>query len=389
MAADRRELYPIGARVSLDQLTNNPYGVLGELCENEPVSWLPALNLWMVTNRDLAIEAMRDDIRFTVDDPRFTTGAVLGISMLTTEGEEHQHHRGLFAPSFRPGVLREDFDDYLKLEVETLLGKCDPHGTELRTDLAGPLAVNTITKFLGLEGVGSLQVLGWYRHIVDAITDLTTDGKVDPVDQQAVDQSKARVQAAIDNDHASAVLRSIKESGALPPETLAGAALVIMFGAIETVEGMITNVLWHLLSNDMWGRVGDDRSLLPNAIEESLRLEPAASLVDRYATTTTSLGDALIETREKLSINLLAANRDPKHFENPHQFDIERSNAKQHVTFVQGPHGCIGNHLSRMETIAAVEGLLDVAPTIEFDADRSTPPTGLIFRKPERLWVSW
>lgn len=389
MPLDRSDLYPLGAQVTTEQFTDQPYEVLEELCRNEPVSWLPALGGWMVSSRDLAVEAMRDDVRFTVDDPRFTTGAILGISMLNTEGEEHQKHRGLFAPSFRPGVLRRDFDDYLKAEVSSLLAGCDPSGTELRTQLAGPLAVNTITRFLGLEGVSSEQVLEWYHNIAKAITDLTVEGRVHDADQHAVNQMKHRVREAIDNDQAAEVLRSIKDSGALPPDVLGGAAVVLMFGAIETVEGMIANVLWHLCSTNSWRQVAADRSLLSNAIEESLRLEPAATFVDRYATTDAELGGVVIPAREKLSINLLAANRDPAHFENPHEFVIERPNAKQHVSFVQGPHGCIGNHLSRMETMAAIEGLLDRAPEIVFDAERSTSPEGLIFRKPENVWVSW
>ena len=62
-------------------------------------------------------------------------------------------------------------------------------------------------------------------------------------------------------------------------------AAVMLFGGIETTEGMIANAAWHLLSNrDELALVTADRRRLPNAIEESLRLEPAAAMVDRYAT---------------------------------------------------------------------------------------------------------
>ena len=66
-----------------------------------------------------------------------------------------------------------------------------------------------------------------------------------------------------------------------------------MFGGIETTEGMIANAAWHLLSHPgQLDLVRADPGLLPQAIEESLRLEPAAAVVDRYATRDVELGGA-------------------------------------------------------------------------------------------------
>lgn len=372
MTDDRTTRFPIGAAVTVEQLTDDPYDILAELRAREPVSWIPTLDAWWVTRRDLAIEAMRDAERFTVDDPRFTTAAVLGPSMLSLDGAEHEQHRSPFAPGFRPGVLREDFDAFLADEVASLLDTIDPAGTELRTAVAGPLAVNTITKFLGLQDVSSAEILEWYRSIAKAITDLTIHGSVDPADHAAV--GKIWQQVLADGTH---------------PDELTSDVLVIMFGAIETSEGMTANALWHLLDTPgAWERVRDDRSLLANAIEESLRLEPAASWVDRYTTSDAQLGEVTIPAGDLVTINLLAANRDPAHFEQPDKFIVDRSNAKQHVTFVQGPHGCLGLHLARMETTAAMNGLLDRSPQPDLDRSRSTPPSGLIFRKPDQLWVT-
>ena len=66
----------------------------------EPVSWVPALDGWLVTRRDLCIEVMRDAPRFTVDDARFSTGRVVGPSMLSLDGDEHRRHRDPFARAF-------------------------------------------------------------------------------------------------------------------------------------------------------------------------------------------------------------------------------------------------------------------------------------------------
>jgi cytochrome P450 len=348
------------------------------------------LGAWYVTRRDLAVEAMRDADRFTVDDPRFTTGAVLGPSMLSLDGPEHDRHRSPFAPGFRPGVLREQFHDVLAAEVDRLIADFGTGPAELRTGLAGPLAVTTITRFLGLDGVRPDDVLEWYRSIASAITDLTVAGVVSAEDQAAIDLARERVDASMATSASTSILKSIEASGALAPTEMGSAALVIMFGAIETSEGMTANVLWHLLTTPgAWHDVRANRDLLPAAIEESLRLEPAASLVDRYTTEAVELGGVTIPQGELVTLSLLAANHDPDVFTEPERFDLARPNKNQHVTFVQGPHGCLGLHLARMETAAAVHGLLDVAADPILDQSRSTPPAGLIFRKPEQLWVSW
>ena len=72
--------------------------------------WVPALDAWLVTRRDLALEAMRDDEAFTVDDPRFSTARVVGPMMLSLDGAEHDRHRAPFARPFRLKPVRERFD---------------------------------------------------------------------------------------------------------------------------------------------------------------------------------------------------------------------------------------------------------------------------------------
>ena len=78
---------PIGATVTLEQLDGDPHPVLARLREHEPVSWIESLDGWLVTRYDLVLAAMRDPDTFTVDDPRFSTGQVIGPSMLSLDGE--------------------------------------------------------------------------------------------------------------------------------------------------------------------------------------------------------------------------------------------------------------------------------------------------------------
>jgi cytochrome P450 len=75
-------------------------------------------------------------------------------------------------------------------------------------------------------------------------------------------------------------------------------------------------------------------------------------------------------------------------FPNPDHFDLARTNARSHLAFAQGPHACVGIHLARLETQAALEAVLDAWPRLAMD-DESTPPSGVIFRKPRSLAVRW
>jgi len=113
--------FPIGAAASLEELDLDPHPLLARLREREPVSWLPALGGWLVTRRDLALQAMRASATFTVDDPRFSTGRVVGPSMLTRDGAAHARHRDPFAAQFRLNVVRKRFTALVEAETERLI----------------------------------------------------------------------------------------------------------------------------------------------------------------------------------------------------------------------------------------------------------------------------
>ena len=121
-----------------------------------------------------------------------------------------------------------------------------------------------------------------------------------------------------------------------------------------------------------------------------MRLEPSVVRVDRFATRDTRLGDADIAGGDFVIVMIAAANRDPAVFAEPNRFDIRRSNAKQHLTFAQGPHVCLGMHLARLEARAAVAAAADMLVDLRLDPTAQPPePTGTVFRKPDRLDVVW
>jgi len=383
---DRDARFPLGAAVTLADLDGDVHPVLARLRASEPVSWVPVLDGWLVTRRDLCIEVMRDPVSFTVDDPRFSTAQVVGPSMLSLDGDEHRRHRDPFAAAFRRPEVLSRFGDAVDAEAKRLVGDLAPAGhAEVRRDLAGPLAVAVVALALELGDTEPRTVLDWYDRIVAAVDRVSAGGEVDAAAREAFAALGSHVAGSLDRDEG--ILTGA--TATLSRDEVVSNAAVMMFGGIETSEGMTTSLFWHLLSNPgALEEVQADRALVTNAIDESLRLEPAAGRVDRYATTDIELGGASIRRGDLVIVSLTAANRDPSFFADPDRFDLHRADARAHLAFAQGPHACVGVHLARLETKAALDAALDGWPGLRL-APEATAPTGVVFRKPRRLPVSW
>jgi cytochrome P450 len=306
--------------------------------------------------------------------------------MLSLDGDEHRRHRDPFARAFLGPEARGRFAARVEQEARRLVGALAPNGAgEIRRDLAGPLAVNVVAGALELLDTEPGMVLRWYDQIVAAVDRVSAGGEIGSGAREAVGALGSHVAGTV--EHGSGVLAQATETLQLP-EVVSNAA-VMMFGGIETSEGMTTSLFWHLLTNpDELAALRADRSLAVTAVEESLRLEPAAARVDRYATADTQLGGASIQRGDLVIVSLTAANRDPGTFPDPDVFDLSRPNSRSHLAFAQGPHACIGVHLARLETQSALEAVLDDWPGIQLDPG-STSPTGVIFRKPRSLPVRW
>jgi cytochrome P450 len=370
---------------TLEQLEADPYPLLAALREEAPVAWVPPLEGWLVTSRRLCVEVMRDPVTFTVDDPRFSTAQVVGPSMLSLDGPEHARHREPFAGAFAAAPVKEGLADPVGRIASELVEALWPRGrAELRRELAGPLAVEVMALALGLPDTDPATLLGWYDAIVTAVNRISAGEEAGPEGAAAYRRLAERVSSTVGEGRG---LLAEAAATLSPAETTSNAA-VMLFGGIETAEGMTANAFWHLLTHpDQLAEVTADPSLIPAAVEESLRLEPAASRVDRYATRDVRLGTAAIKSGDLVIVSLTAANRDPEFFPDPDRYDLRRPNARQHLTFAQGPHACLGIHLARLETSAALEAALAKLPGLALES--SQPPTGLVFRKPPTVFATW
>jgi cytochrome P450 len=379
---------PLGASVQLEQLEGDPHALLAKLREREPVSWLPVLDGWLLTRHDLALRVMRDADMFTVDDPRFSTAQVVGPSMLSLDGEAHAHHRAPFVSPFRAESVRRQLTAACAEETERLLDALAPAGAmELRRSFAGPLAALVVTRMLGFDRSEVDQVLAWYDAIVGGVTAITAGQGLAPEAQEAFAALGGRLEQVI--ERGDAWLLPAAASGLSHAQIVSNAA-VLLFGGIETTEGMIANAVLALLEHlPEPARARADPRLIDAVIEESLRLEPAAAVIDRYAVAGVELAGAPIAAGDLVRISITAANRDPAVFAHPDRFDLERPNARQHLAFAHGPHVCVGVHLARLEARTALAGLLERFPRLRLDRERPSAVRGLVFRKPPTLHVRW
>jgi cytochrome P450 len=267
----------------------------------------------------------------------------------------------------------------------TRAGTRDAGTAEIRRELAGPLAVAVIAEGLGLQDTDTDRVLAWYDAIVATVSGISAGRPPDPAGAAAFGELRTSIEASVARQRPSLLTEAASALGL--PEVVSNAA-VLMFGGIETTEGMIANAVAHLLGDrDELALVEQDRSLLPAAVEESLRLEPSAAVVDRYATRDVELGGATIRQGDLVSVSLTAANRDPEVFTDPDSFDVRRKDLRRQLAFAYGPHFCLGADLARLQARVAVETLLDRLPGLRLD--EAAEPRGLVFRKPAGVHVSW
>lgn len=337
----------------------------------------------VVTGHQAARTVLRDWQTFTVDDPRFTTSRLTGPSMLSTDGREHARHRAPFVGAFSPRRVDDRYAEQVQQLCAELVAAIRPRGrADLRQELAAPLAAAVMQRALGLGEVDRSMLLQWYDALSAEVELLTADGAPTDTGRCAYAAVAERVAARLPGS----VLAAAGDS--LDPAEVSANAVVMMLGGIDTTEGMISFALTHLLASDWAPRAAADPAVLERAVEESLRLEPAARFVDRYATADTGIGALAVPEGTLVRVDLRAANRDPAVFTDPDHFRPDRPELRRHLSFVVGPHVCIGAHLARLETVAAVRAALTGLPELAL-ADGAAAVEGHVFVKPAHVHARW
>lgn len=124
---------------------------------------------------------------------------------------------------------------------------------------------------------------------------------------------------------------------------------------------------------DIQQQLRDDRSLIPGFIEESLRMDSPVKSDSRLARRATTVGGVDIPAGTVVMVLPGAANRDPRRFDNPHEFDLRRKNVREHMAFARGVHSCPGGPLARVEGRVSIERILDLMGDIKINEVKHGP----------------
>ena len=128
----------------------------------------------------------------------------------------------------------------------------------------------------------------------------------------------------------------------------------------ETTRNLIGNCLYTLATSpELYGRVRGDRGLIPNVVEESLRLDAPVQVLGRAVVVDTAIEGCPLKKGDRVVFGLASANRDERVHDDPDEFRLDRPRQRDHVAFGAGPHICPGASLARLETVATLEAFCE------------------------------
>ena len=165
----------------------------------------------------------------------------------------------------------------------------------------------------------------------------------------------------------------------------------LSFAGHEIVSHLLSNSLICLLgASRPWDELCADPSRIPNALEEVLRFESPQTSWRRVANRDAEVAGVAVPAGTNIFLSLAAANHQPDVFEQPAEFDIHRSNARNHISFGKGIHFCLGARLARLEATVMLEVLTERMPTLRLVEGQSLERfPNITFRGPLRLLVAW
>ena len=376
-----------------DRFIADPYAYFDYLRAQSPVLREPHQGVVMVTGYNEALEIYNDPERFSLI--MSTTGPFAGcpiplddhrdedISGLieqyrdqtpffdqlpTMDPPVHTAHRALLMSLITPKRLKENEEFMWKLadsQIDTFLarGEC-----EFMDDFAQPFAVLVVADFLGVPAEDRIE---FRKHLIRVEQESGgavvggTDGEVThgPLEwlygkfSNYVEDRRRNPKADILTGLANATF----PGGAVPEPIEVARIAANVFAAGQETTVRLLSYAFQIVGDrpDIQTRLREDRSLIPNFVEECLRIEGPVKGDFRLTKKPTSVGGVDMPAGTFLYIANSAANRDARKFENPEEFQLDRKNARHHVAFGAGRHACPGAPLARAETVVALNRMFD------------------------------
>ncbi len=383
----------------------DPYPRMHELCRESPVH-LGQIDLGdgeeypevepplpvSVLGFDEVVQVLRDNETYSSSVYEGVMGAVMGRTILQMDEPDHRLHRALVSPTFRSKILQRWEEGLVRCVVDELVDGFVGQGhADLVQEVTFNFPVQVIARILGLPRSDFPMFQRW----AIAITSVAANWDRGVAASEALREYFADVLAERrrrpDDDLISELAVAEVDGRRLTDEEIYSFLRLLLPAGVETTYRASGSMLYGLLTNpDQLRAVVEDRDLLPQAFEETVRWEPPVTVILRRATRDTELAGVPIEKGADVALLLGAANRDERKHPDPDRFDIFRP-SRQHVGFGFGIHVCLGMHLARMETRVGINTLLDRLHDLRLDPapGQDLHIKGMAFRSPIALPVAF
>jgi cytochrome P450 len=285
---------------------------------------------------------------------------------------QHARLRGLFNIMFKPVTIML-MRERIQAITDRLLDQLPPGDTfDLVPALAQPLPLLVMGDLLGLEDWEVLSSKVWSDVLATVFEpiksrtqqNLVNDSLTKMLDMLKFVLARYRQGKSVGPDSLLGVLVQGMDDGKLTEHELLSNMVITFGGGTETTTCMIGNGLYLLLQHPTaWQMLQARPELIPQAMEEVLRYEGPVTFTDRYTAEPTEIAGEMLPAGQALYFMLNAANRDPRVFDRPDEFDITRQR-NPHVAFGGGPHYCVGAPMARLEFDVALTRLLERFPKL-------------------------
>ncbi|MGW0040138.1 cytochrome P450 [Rhodococcus sp. NPDC003348] len=380
-------------------LVPDPHPYYDHLRSKCPVTRLPVYNVIAVTGYEEAAEIFRDadtfsniiapigpfpplpfepegdDISAQIEAHR--SEFPMSEHLVTFDPPQHQRTRSLLGKLLTPRRIQENEEFLWGLadrQIDEFLanGRC-----ELMKEYAQPFALLTIADLLGVpvEDREAFRIhLGAQKPGAMSEENALAHNPLEFLDGKFSAYLEDRR-----NSPQGDVLTSLAEStypdGSMPEVIELVRLATFLFGAGQDTTARLITASLQKIGDDqqLQKQLREDRSRIPNFVEEMLRMEGTVKSDFRLARRTTTVAGVEIPAGTTVMINPGAVNRDPRRFEDPHEFDADRHNAREHLAFGRGIHSCPGGPLSRTEARITIERFLDRTEDIRISEEHHGP----------------
>ncbi len=380
--------------------------------EEEPVFYSEKLGYWVVSRYEDVKAVFRDPILFSASialekispappeagEILKSYGYALNRTMVNEDEPDHMQRRRLLMDAFLPANLERQVPMVRRLTRQAIDRFIDKGRANLVADLFWEVPMEVALRFLGVDGDDIAELKSFsVAHTVN------TWGRPSRDEQLHVAESVGRFWQAsgriLDKMRANPdgqgwMYDSIRQNKLHPDivtdSYLHSMMMAILVAAHETTAHASANAVKTLLQDGKaWRELVENPGLIPNAVEECLRVAGSAVAWRRIATDDAVVGGVAIPKGGKLLIVQASANHDERAFENPDQLDLYRDNASEHLTFGYGAHQCMGKNIARMEMRIFLEELTRRLPHLRLCDQEFAYVPNTSFRGPKELWVEW